>query len=126
MLPGTFPRAFPGASPHLVPGELLHPAAPSAAAGVRKLGLLKPGVQVWGASLHPSSLGSFPCAARAMAEGAEPRGETLFIISVTGAPGKAALVPWQLTVTLAEFSGLSLWTLTKGRKAAAMAEGMKR
>lgn len=61
-----------------------------------------------------------------MAEGAEPRGETLFLISVTGAPGKAALVPWQLTVTLAEFSGLSLWTLTKGRKAAAMAQGMKR
>lgn len=37
----------------------------------------------------------------------------------------AALAPQQLAVTLAEFSGLSLWTLTKGRRAA-VAQGMKR
>ena len=63
-----------------------------------------------------------------MAEGAEPPGETLFLnayLSITGAPGKAALVPWQLTVTLAQFSGPSLWTLAKGRKAAARAQRMK-
>lgn len=106
-------------------GELLQPAASSAAVGVRELGLLKPWVQVWGVPCHPSSPGSFHFAARAMAEGAEPRGDVVLYLSITAAPGKAALVPWKLAVTLAQFSGLSLWTLTKGRKAAAMAQRMK-
>lgn len=46
---------------------------------------------------------------------------------LAGAPGQAALVPWQLTVTLAQFFGLSLWTKghREGRKIAAVAQGMK-
>lgn len=81
---------------------------------------------MWGVSSSPHFWAVFLGAARARAD---PTG-MLFPnpdLFLAGAPGQAALVPWQLTVTLAQFFGLSLWTKghREGRKAAAVAQGMK-
>lgn len=61
-----------------------------------------------------------------MAEGAEPRGETILntYLFITGAPGKAALIPWQLTVTSAFFWSFPL-DAYKGEKSCSNGSGNK-
>lgn len=78
-----------------------------AALAVRILCVLQP--WVWGVSSIPHFWVVFCGAGGARAD---PMGMLLPnpYLFLAGAPGQAALVPWQLTVTLARFFGLSLWT----------------
>lgn len=95
--PGTFPEAFPGSFPRLVPGKLLWQS------------------RIWVCSspgcgrVHPSRLGSSPWCSQSQGRSYGDVVPNPHLLPA-GAPGQAALVPWQLTGTLAQGFGLSLWT----------------
>lgn len=99
-------------------------AASCVPASVGKQGHPEPWVQVGGVAFSPGQF-SFLQPEREV-QNKERRCSLMLILSLHyRCPRKVALVPWQLAVTLVQCSGLALWTLTKGRKAAAKAQGRK-
>lgn len=94
--PGTFPEAFPGGFPRLVPGKLLWQS--------RIWVCCSPGC---GECPDPSFLGTFPWCSQSQGWSYGDAVPNSYLFPA-GAPGQPAWAPWQLTVTLAVFWSVPL------------------